>query len=207
MSQGSTQFLDCPACGKSFAASETALQICPVCGHQFFLQDEVEAAYDDEAREAMEKRLGREREKLDQRHIRAIQLDRRSIYRNRTWVLVLAFTCIGLAGQLAWLGAWWFVEKQRGGYDRPINVPRGIAYFVIAGCLAIFSVWFFRKARRLREAAEQTLIPEPESEPDFEPLSDGSQFASHLSELASSPNDRAINHEEHEGHEEGKRQS
>jgi hypothetical protein len=178
------QFLDCPACGKAFAAAEGSLQICPVCGHQFFLQEPEVAEYDDAAREAAEMRIESEREKLDLRHIKAIQLERRSIFRNRTWLLVGAWTCIGVAGQLVWLGVRWFLPvSPLQGWVRPPNPVRGAAYMVLAAGLVIFSIHFFRHARRLLIVAKQTVIPEPSTPPDFEPLSDGSQFVSQLSQM------------------------
>jgi hypothetical protein len=54
---------------------------------------------------------------------------------------------------------------------------------VLAAGLVIFSIHFFRHARRLLILARQTVIPEPSTPPDFEPLSDGSQFVSQLSQM------------------------
>jgi predicted RNA-binding Zn-ribbon protein involved in translation (DUF1610 family) len=167
--------LSCPACGESFAPAETALQECPHCGEQFFIEIESEESDEDrEARDAIERRLVAEKERLDDRHIRVVQLEKRSLYRSRSWMLVLGCLLIGLAGQLVWRGVVQFEA----------DATRAIAYFVIAVGLIAFSVRFFRRAKRYLDEARAITLPEPTTPPDFSTLSDGRQIVDHLRSMS-----------------------
>jgi hypothetical protein len=93
MSNDAATSLECPNCATSFPPQPGALQVCPVCQAQFFVEsdDAVEESDDDrEAREAVERRLQEQKDKLDERHIRVVQLEKRAAYRARSWSLVAA---------------------------------------------------------------------------------------------------------------------
>ncbi len=173
----------CPSCEESFARAETALQCCPHCGEQFFIETDADESDEDrDAREALERRLTEEKDRLDNRHIRVVQLEKRSLYRSRSWMLVLALSLIGIAGQLVWVGV-----KHVTGTDATDTAPaktpdhaRAVAYFVIAAGLFSLSFRFFHRARRYLREAQAITLPEPTSPPDFSTLSDGSQIVDHL---------------------------
>ncbi len=162
----------CPACGAVFEPQPGAVQQCVVCGEQFFLQVEEadETDEDREARLALERRLADKSQSLDDRHIRFVQLEKRSLYRSRTWMLVIGLGCVGMAGQLIWIGARQWSQ----------DATRGIAYFVVAIGIGLFSLRFFARARRYLEQARTMSLPEPTTPPDFSTLSDGSQIVDQL---------------------------
>lgn len=182
--------LTCPACGEPFSPADASIQQCPSCGEQFFVDaEELETDEDREARDAVERRRMQERDRLDNRRIRVVQLEKRSLYRSRSWMLVLAMGLVGIAGQLVWLGIRHLVGTSASEDSAAVapDIARAIAYFVIAVGLVAMGVRFYARARRyLREARAMTL-PEPATPPDFSTLNDGSQIVDNL---------RAMSHED-----------
>lgn len=135
-------------------------------------EEEVDA--DAEAVAQLEARQQAEREHLNQRHIKAVTLEKRAIYRKRTYMLVLGVACIVGILQACWLA----IGEARG--ERWLRVA---SLLTIAIGLSLAPSWFFRRAREYRIEAERTSLPEPETPPDFSTLSDGSQFAKNLENL------------------------
>jgi DNA-directed RNA polymerase subunit RPC12/RpoP len=167
----------CPYCDHAFEPQEGAVQACPACGAQFFLQresDEEEPDEDREMRELAERRVEDQANKLNDRHIRSAFLERQSINRARTWALVGAFLCLGAAGQLVWKAIPWF---------RTDDPTRGVAYLVIAFGAVGVGIHFFRKARACTREAESLKMPEPTDAPDFSSLSNGSQIVDELRKM------------------------
>jgi hypothetical protein len=184
--------IPCPSCGEPVSPAPTPIQQCPHCGEQFFVEgDPDESDEDQEAREMIEQRIMRDRERLDDRHIKVIQLEKRGLYRSRTWMLVIAGLLVGVAGQLVWLGVRQWAGTDATG-DAPAQAPdpqRGAAYFVIAAGLVVFSVRFFRRARRYLQEARAMTLPEPTTPPDFSTLSDGSQIVDNLRSMGRADDD------------------
>ena len=171
--------LECPYCGAAVEVDPSAaIQICPTCAQEFFLDPEDDTDRDESARQVIEYRVTAHHERLDDRHIRAVQLELRSLYRSRTWMMVLGLACFGVIGQLAWLAARHWSQFETG---------RIVAYVVIAAGLTSLGSWFLGKARafRLQAEAEAAALhkSEPAEAPDFSTLSDGSQFASRLEQM------------------------
>lgn len=185
--------IDCPRCRQALALQDGALQRCPHCAEQFYLEvEEEESDEDREAREAIEQRAAEEKERLDDRRIQVVQLEKRGLYRARSWALVVAMGCMGIAGQLVWLGVNWFrdLPAEVGPpaiRERASDPIRGVAYFVIAVGLAVVSIRFFRKARRYLLEAKAMSLPEPTTPPDFSTLSDGSQIVDELKRMSDEP--------------------
>ncbi len=171
----------CPACNLSLVPANGSLQQCPHCGEQFFIDtaitpdptDPDESVEDRAARSAIERRLTGGNDRLDDRHIKIVRLEKQSLYRARTWMLILGSLCVGGAGQLIWLG----VRRL------PEDVPRAIAYFVVAVGLIFFSMRFFFRARQYTAEANQMQLPEPTTPPDFTLLQDGSQIVEGLHQI------------------------
>lgn len=135
---------------------------------------EDEADRDAQAAAELEARLQVERDHLNERHIKAIVAEKRALIRNRTYMLVLGFACVVTAGQLGWFSVDEF---------RAQHWPRVAAYAVIVIGLLLASVRFFRKAHGYQVESQKTILPEPDTEPDFSTLSDGSQFVKNLENI------------------------
>ncbi len=193
MPENDESTIDCPLCGQPFEPAAGALQQCSHCGGQFFVEsEEPESDEDREAREALERRAVEQKERLDDRHIRVVQLEKRSIYRARTWMLVLGFACVGIAGQLVWLGVNWFRDIPANAGPpaveaRQAQPSRGVAYFVIAAGMGMVSMRFFHRARRYTREADAMTLPEPTAAPDFSTLNDGSQIVEELKRMTDEP--------------------
>lgn len=168
--------ISCPACGREFEPADEALQQCPACGEQFFVPDDdpPDEPDDDEARESLEARLTAEREKLSELRIKDIKLQKQSLYRARSWMLVIAFLMVGGAGQLVWIGIRGAEQRTQG---------RTIGFFLVAAVLVIASVRFFFRARAYLREANAIHLPDPTTPPDFTGLGDGSQFAQNLERM------------------------
>lgn len=133
--------------------------------------DDVEPLDDDDA---ASRQATTDREHLDRRHIKAILLEKKLLYRHGTYMTIIAVALLGSAGQLLWMAL---------GRLRDHQTPRAIAYAVIAIGMIGFSPIFVRRAHADRRAAGQTAIPLPETEPDFSGLSDGKQFEANLQKM------------------------
>lgn len=167
--------ISCPACGHEFEPADTALQQCPACGEQFFrAEDEHLSLEDEEARQSLEERLVAEQEKLSDRKIRDIKLQKQTLYRARSWMLVIGLLMIGGAGQLVWIGI-----RDAASHTH----SRTLTYFVLAAALVGFSIRFFLRARAYAREADAIHLPEPTTAPDFTDLGDGSQFAKNLERM------------------------
>lgn len=167
--------LRCPACDADFEPQPGTVQQCPACGEQFFAtQSADETDEDRDAQLALEQRLQDQSQTLDNRHIRFVQLEKRSLYRWRTWMLVIALGCVGLAGQLVWIGVRQWTSDS----------TRSIAYFVVAVGVGVFSLRFFARAQRYLKQAQTMSLAEPTTPPDFSTLSDGSQIVDQLRSMS-----------------------
>ncbi len=136
--------------------------------------DDEESARDAAAVAELEAKQQAEQDHLNERHIKSIAHEKRAAYRNRTYMLLIAITCVVGASQLCWLAYGQVLEHKW----KPVA-----ACAVIAGGLILASLGFFRRARAYGIEAKKTAITEPNVEPDFAPLSDGSQVVENLENL------------------------
>lgn len=170
--------ISCPSCGNQFIPAEQALQQCPACREQFFVQMSDETS-DEEARAILEleQHFRDTQDRLNQKQIRMVQLEKRSFYRKRTWVLVLALGMLGLAGQLIWQAVEWVL-------DRP---SYAFAYLILALGLIVGSIRFFAKAMHYDRLARKASFTPPTDPPDFSTLGDGSQIVANLEQMTCQP--------------------
>lgn len=182
--------LPCPRCGGAVEATLTdrpQVVDCPHCSAPFVLPAlgeqvavaRVSAAGDgfivDDTPGDEEFLRKREREDhLDRLKSRQIVALRKAAYRSRGYQLMGAAICLVGAGQCLY---YVYVKSAR---PDPA-VERAVAYLIVLGWLAlaavgiVFGVKLLTKARQMKEAAERSALAEPDTEPDFTPLSDGSQ--------------------------------
>jgi uncharacterized membrane protein YqjE len=171
--------VECPYCGAACTVDPAAaIQSCPVCAQEFILDADADVDPDAAAREASEARIRRDRERLDERHIRLVQLELRGLYRGRTWVLVIGLACFGVIAQMIYLAVRFWPQ---------FHARRVAAYVVVIALLGATGAWMLRQARRYRRRAEAEAAAlwknQPAGEPDFSTLSDGSQFADELAAM------------------------
>lgn len=167
--------ISCPNCASQFIPADQALQQCPTCQRQFFIPIPDETSDDDETQVhlELEQRFREAQDRLNQKHIRIVQLEKRALYRKRTWMLVLAMGMFGLAGQVVWRGVEWF----------SIHPWYALAYLIVASGLMVGSVRFFAQAGHYSRLAREVRLPEPTEPPDFSTLSDGSQIVENLNRM------------------------
>lgn len=181
--------LPCPACGQPVApdaavAGNPNLLQCPACGEQFFAAEDSAidpSDADEQARRELEERhrsrLDEEKhaaatQELSDRRIRLIAMERRALYRSRSWGVILAGVCAVASAQLLI-----FVLADL----RRQNARAVTGLYTIGIPLLLLGVWFFaKKAADFHALAKRTHLTEPDHAPDFSPLSDGSQHVKNL---------------------------
>ena len=142
---------------------------------EFDIVDDTPA--EDEGIDPREEELQRqqaERDHLDRRHIKSIVLEKQALYRAARYKTIFALVLLGTALQLAWLAI---------GRIQAHLLPRAAAYLVVAIGFVVFGINLLKKAKLDRAAAATTAIPEPEEQPDFSQLSDGSQIVENLKNM------------------------
>jgi DNA-directed RNA polymerase subunit RPC12/RpoP len=161
----------CPTCGSEVSVAalpENGLLACPACGAEFFAA----ADASDEDRELAEQ-LALDYE-VRERHLadlatNQVLLERRSLFRTRTYFAVGIVFFIGLALQLASSLALRLAVESFGA---------GSAGYVAATVAALLlAVVCFRKIRELNAELAKPVLAEPATPPDFSTLSDGSEYA------------------------------
>ncbi|HEV2293300.1 MAG TPA: hypothetical protein VGR35_05555 [Tepidisphaeraceae bacterium] len=151
----------CPDCelGVVGVEGEPHLLHCERCGKYFAVpMDERTAEQEDET--------SRESE-LSGLRIRQLAGARRAAYRSRSYCVIGALVCVVGVVQLTWMSVR-LIRATGFGWQH-------IAYALIALLAAWGAIYFFRKAVELDREAKQSSLPAPAAEPDFTPLSDGSQ--------------------------------
>jgi uncharacterized Zn finger protein (UPF0148 family) len=175
----------CPDCGQPVGDSARAgpVLVCPHCGGQFFppATDQADESADDESDDRARTNAARE-EQLRELRIRQFSTLRRTAYRTRSYFIVCTAACLIIAIQLMIRGVQ--ALHVLGWRGRPIG------YFLAAGvCLIGMTEFGIRVARVQRginadlRAREQEEIEAAKQEPDFTPLSDGSQQARNLEQM------------------------
>lgn len=183
------EILACPACGNDVGVtlSEAArIEPCPHCGQPMilpsvdgsfevpdapFVIDDEPDAEDDAA--AME-RLRQEREqRLNALRVAALTAERRALHRRWTFA-------IGLGVVLA-VGAVHGVLLIFRNNDEPTQ--RLVAVAVLSVGALYFAIRSFRRAAALSRELKRPMQTDPDAEPDFTPLSDGSQQWKNLEKM------------------------
>jgi hypothetical protein len=183
----------CPGCGESFrldavADAGTVLQ-CPYCSTRFVAPggreaDELEGAQatfttdDDEG--VVEPPYGDEHGpgdagELDGLRVRQLSSLRRGAYRTRSHCIIAV---AGLAFAAAQLVAMTARHVRLAGWG-----GRPVAYAAAAVAAAWGATFLFRKSAALTRELRRPVLSEPEVEPDFSTLSDGSQQLRHLRDM------------------------
>jgi hypothetical protein len=152
-------------------AAEPLEAACPNCGGLTII-----AALSGEAQPADDPPPAPDREdELSGIRIRQLAAARRASYRARSHCVVGALVCVVAVVQLTWNGI------------RAIRTTgfglRAIAYLLVAIIAAWGASYFFRKAMEFDREAKRTELPPALGEPDFGPLSDGSQQWKNLDEV------------------------
>jgi hypothetical protein len=160
----------CPTCGGELSVQsvpENGLLACPACGAEFFAATETS----EEDREQAE-RLALDYE-VRERHLsdlaaNKVLLERRSLFRTRTYFAVGIVFFIGLALQLARYLALRLAVEDFG--------PRAAGYVAAIVSALLLAVLCFRKIRELNAELAKPVLAEPTTPPEFSTLSDGSEY-------------------------------
>ena len=164
----------CPQCGAALdvTPSDVPQEIaCPQCGTLTVIpaaEGEVGSAEDSPPAPDRE-------DELSGLHIRQLAAARRAAYRSRSHCVVGALVCVVAVVQLTWNGVRALLASGFG--------ARPIAYLLVAGLAVWGAIFFFRKAMELDREAKRSDLPAATGEPDFTPLSDGSQQWKNLDEV------------------------
>jgi uncharacterized Zn finger protein (UPF0148 family) len=179
----------CPDCGQPVGENARAgpVLVCPHCGGQFFPPAMEEADEAGEEPDDRAKTNAAHEEELRELRIRQFSTLRRTAYRTRSYLIVGTAACLIIAIQLIIRGVQ--ALHVLGWRGRPIG------YFLAAGaCLIGMTEFGIRVARVQRDinadlrAREQEEIEAAKHEPDFTPLSDGSQQARNLEQMVEGEN-------------------
>jgi hypothetical protein len=159
----------CPGCVHEFAVAELpagGLLACPACGAEFFAVAEVSA----EDRAELD-RLELDRQVREQRLVgmkqNVVLLERRSLFRTRSYVILALAVCVVGSMQLTMFAARRFVYH---GLSRRVEL-----YLFAIGVLMVLAWLCVRKIWQLTEELGRPAQKDPVVPPDFSTLSDGSQ--------------------------------
>jgi uncharacterized membrane protein YqaE (UPF0057 family) len=168
--------LTCPSCQQDFEADVAAgsFPSCPHC-HQAVTVDE--PLTDDEATRPQD-------DELSALRIRATAAERRALVRQRSHLLIGAVLCLAAAVQLCVR----FAELLllAGAWQSPLLMDT-LLFALLYALGVILAVhlgkrWLTR-SRELKEQYSHSSLSEPQTPPDYESLSDGSQHLRALDEM------------------------
>ncbi len=192
----------CPNCGEAIhapAADGEQLLICPHCDSEMTIPDPAQATQgveqatgenpidneapwvvveddDDADADAPEEPADPQEDELDGLRIRQYAASRRAIYRSRSYALIAALVCLVAAVQLV------FNAIGRFHGTTPGIRPYAYLCFALAGFLAF--IYFLRRMLELNREVRGMHPHEPTNpNPDFTPLSDGSQRWKRLDDI------------------------
>ena len=164
----------CPQCGAALDVTPTDVPqeiACPHCGSLTVIPAaEGEVALHEHSPPADDRE-----DELSGLRIRQLAAARRAAYRSRSHCVVGALACVVAVVQLTWNGVRTVLASGLG--------ARPLAYLLVAGTAVWGAVFFFRKAMELDREAKRSDLPAATGEPDFTPLSDGSQQWKNLDEV------------------------
>jgi DNA-directed RNA polymerase subunit RPC12/RpoP/uncharacterized membrane protein YidH (DUF202 family) len=177
----------CPACQQTFAVEsvpENGLLTCPHCGADFFATTEMS---DEDRAEA--RRMELEQQVRDERLVEmrrnTVLLERRSLYRTRTYFIIGMGLCIAWAMQLT------FYVARRAIIDGEGLSLRVWLYLAAIVVVLFLSYLCLRRISAINAELAEPVQHEPTEPPDFSTLSDGSQVldkaAKNLERLGGGP--------------------
>jgi len=160
----------CPSCNHAISGhtvTANGLVTCPDCGAEFFASAEASEEDRAEAERLELERQVREERLVDLRH-NAVLLERRSLFRMRTYIFLALGMCVAIALQLVL-----FVVNRlnAGGFSL-----RVAAYITAIVAMTALSLLCIRKIRELNAELARPVQRDPVRPPDFSTLSDGSQY-------------------------------
>ena len=164
------QIASCPYCSGAFmlpAADGSTLPVARVDGESQFVVDDTAAAE--------RRREERDRNELDGLKIRQIAVARRAANRSRSYCLMIAFAAIVGAIQLAWNSVQTFRHSGWSNY--------AAAYAMAVPVCLWLAVRFYRRSELFRREACQSALRDPDTPPDLDSLSDGSQHWKNLGDM------------------------
>jgi uncharacterized Zn finger protein (UPF0148 family) len=160
--------VECPGCGVVVEVGAGAGEVvCPGCGTMF-----VVAGVDDRAREEA---VARRESELDGLRMRHVIVQRRAAARSRTYAVLGAGVCAMGAVKLVMMA-----RREVGLHGWGMGE---VAYGVVAVLAIVGAVYFVGRAAYWGRESRAGVIPEPEGEPDFSTLGDGSQRARDLEDI------------------------
>ncbi len=167
----------CPHCGfeldESVADSKIDVFGCPACGGAVSLGAE---SFDSESADEESSSNRGDQDALDAKRIRAVANLRVSAHVGWSYNVIGCAAGVVLAIQCAWNA---IIELHR-----VRTIDRWVCLYVLAFAACVW--WAARTFRRARDWRREALtLPEAPKlpEPDFEPLSDGSQYARNLDNI------------------------
>lgn len=156
----------CPHCGTALDASPGDWPqnvVCPQCGGLTVIP-----AIDGKIDQADEPAPSpNSDDQLSSVRIRQFAAGRRAVYRSRSYCVIGALVCVVAVVQLTWNGIA-LLRATGAGF-------RTTSYLLAAGAAGWGARYFFRKAMEMDREAKRSARPAATGEPDFAPLSDGSQ--------------------------------
>jgi hypothetical protein len=164
----------CPQCGAALDVTPTDVPqeiACPHCATLTVIPAVAGGVAPPDASAPVDDR----EDELSGVRIRQLSAARRAAYRSRSHCVVGALACVVAVVQLTWNGIRSLLASGFG--------ARPIAYLLVAGIAVWGAVFFFRKAMELDREAKRSDLPAATTEPDFTPLSDGSQQWKNLDEV------------------------
>jgi len=145
----------CPHCGGALEATlsdQPQTVDCPHCLRPILLP----------ADESLQESPPDRDDELDGLRIRRVAQMHNAAYRTRSYCLVAAFACLGIALQLTWLAVG---QLRAAGWTW-----RAITYLLLAVACALLVPFFLVRAGRAQRQARQSGLTEPPRPPDFVPL-------------------------------------
>ncbi len=162
----------CPTCSEQFSVPEVpanGLLQCPSCGAEFFATAE-ESEEDRAQRREMELEQQVKEDRLgDVRHNK-VMLERRSLYRTRTYFVIGFGLCIAWSMQLT------FFSARRAIVDHEGLSLRVCLYLATIVVMLFLAYLCLRKVFAINAEAAKPVQHDPSKPPDFSTLSDGSQL-------------------------------
>jgi DNA-directed RNA polymerase subunit RPC12/RpoP len=170
---------ECPSCGQTVHAIPgpiARLLECPDCEERFLIPaQDGSTDLPEETGPSDAQNDERDLSELDSLRMRHMVVTRRTAMRSRTYNLLGAAACLMGAIKLG-------IETVKEFRATGFHVHQVAA--VLVALIALFAVRFFlKRAAHWARQSQGSKIPDPETPPDFTPLSDGSQHARNLEDL------------------------
>jgi DNA-directed RNA polymerase subunit M/transcription elongation factor TFIIS len=170
---------ECPNCGQILHAERgevARLLQCPACS-ELFVIPALDGSTDlpDAAVATEEQKAHSELQELNSLRMRHLIVTRRTAIRTRTYYVAGAVSCLVGAIQLAIMTV---TEVRIVGWHL-----RQVSFVLFAIAALYLAAYLFKGAAHWGRQSQAAKIPDPETPPDFTPLSDGSQHAKNLEHL------------------------